>query len=94
MTPKELLELTGNDNPVLCTDGKFGMLLIRDCSNGLAGVQVHGEQEHRWISSACLTASSGGALRQINSPIKPPAATEILQAMLAMDWVARGGFTL
>jgi hypothetical protein len=91
MKTEDVMKLPGDNNPVLCTDGKFGMLLIYPGENGLCGVQVHGEELHRWIASADLTASEGGALRQIRSPQRPPAASDMVQTMLSMDWAARGG---
>lgn len=89
----EVMGLTGN-NPVLCTDGMFGMLLVFPNESGSCGVQVPGEESHRWIDAADLTASAGGALRQRGSPMFSPLAAlrdSAVQSMLYMDWKARGG---
>lgn len=64
MDAKDVTELPGNDSPVLCADGKMGMLILYPIHNDLCGVQVHGEEGIRWISCADLTASSEGALKQ------------------------------
>lgn len=94
MNKDQVLNLPGKDNPVLCADGKLGMLVIYpgDYSE-LCGVQVHGEEEHRWVAPGDLTASAGGALRQSGAPKMPPASAQddMLQMMLAMDWAQRGG---
>lgn len=94
MQNEEVMNLSGNNNPVLCADGKFGMLLIYPRTDGLCGVQVHGEEEHRWIAAADLTATDGGALRQAGSPQCPPRTSDMMQAMLSMDWASRGGICL
>ncbi|MFH2081444.1 MAG: hypothetical protein ABIK08_08150, partial [Pseudomonadota bacterium] len=93
MKKEEVMNLPGSDNPVLCADGKLGMLLIYPGEDGLCGVQVHGEEEHRWISVEDLTATDGGALRQAGAPAMPPATaqSDMVQMMLAMDWASRGG---
>lgn len=93
MQNEEVMNLPGKDNPVLCADGKLGMLLIYPGKDGLCGVQVHGEEEHRWIAADDLTASDGGALRQSGAPSMPPASAQhdFVQMMLAMDWAQRGG---
>jgi hypothetical protein len=71
------------------------MLLIypREGGDGLCGVQVHGEEEHRWIAAADLSASTDGALRQKGAPAAPPASaqSDFAQRMLAVDWTTRGG---
>lgn len=86
-------ELSGSDNPVLCADGKLGMLVIYPGNDGRCGVQVHGEAEHRWIAVTDLAASEGGALRQAGAPAMPPsiAQQDMSQLLLAVDWAARGG---
>ena len=93
MFAKDVINLPGGNNPVLCTDGKLGMLLICPGVDGICGVQVHGEDEHRWIAASDLTASEDGALRQVNAPTMPPpsAQSDLVQLMLAVDWVSRGG---
>ena len=93
MQNEEVMNLPGKDNPVLCADGKLGMLLIYPRTDGLCGVQVRGEEEHRWIAAADLTAGEGGALRQAGAPTLPPASAQqdMTQMLLAMDWASRGG---
>lgn len=95
MNREQVLNLPGNDNPVLCVDGKLGMLVVYPGKPGetRCGVQVHGENEHRWIEAADLTASEGGALRQAGAPKMPPASAQhdMAQMLLAMDWAQRGG---
>lgn len=97
MTNEEVAALPGANNPVLCTDGKLGMLLIRPDAEGACGVQVRGEDEHRWIAAADLTAGKGGALRQAGAPMAPLTSMvvaepgEAAQALLALDWACCGG---
>lgn len=93
MQNEDVMNLPGDNNPVLCADGKLGMLLIYPGADGKCGVQVHGEEEHRWIDAADLTAGAGGALRQAGAPEMPPASaqSDMMQMMLAMDWASRGG---
>lgn len=94
MNREDVMNLPGSDNPVLCADGKLGMLVLYPSNPGdCCGVQVQGEEEHRWIEAADLTASDGGALRQAGAPKMPPASAQqdIVQTMLAMDWAQRGG---
>ena len=93
MRNEDVMNLPGDNNPVLCADGKLGMLLLYPRIDDLCGVQVHGEEEHRWISSAHLMASEGGALRENGAPKMPPATAQAdpVQMMLAMDWAMRGG---
>lgn len=94
MQNEEVMSLPGKDNPVLCADGKFGMLLIYPGKDGMCGVQVHGEEEHRWIAATDLTTTDGGALRQAGSPQWPPGTGDMVQTMLSMDWASRGGSCL
>lgn len=93
MKTEDVIELPGGNNPVLCADGKLGMLLIYPGADGLCGVQVHGEEEHRWISAESLSASEGGALREAGAPKMPPATAQHdpAQMLLAIDWATRGG---
>lgn len=93
MKTDEVMNLIGRDNPVLCADGKLGMLVVYPRDDGRCGVQVHGEDEHRWIAVEDLTASKNGALRQVGAPAMPPASAQqdMVQMLLAVDWAARGG---
>lgn len=94
MLNEEVLSLPGDNNPVLCADGKLGMLLVYPTkTDGLCGVQVHGEELHRLIPSSHLSASTRGALRENGAPEMPPASAQEcpVQFMLAMDWAGRGG---
>ena len=92
----EVMDLPGDKNPVLCDDGTLGMLLIYPGKDGLCGVQVSGEEDHRWIAADDLTAGEGGALRQTGAPAMPPASAQadMVQRLLAMDWISRGGTPL
>ena len=63
----------GKDTPVLCADGKVGLLVefpLSDASTDLAGVGVPGEANIRWIPPQELHRA-GGALRQTGSPEYP-----------------------
>lgn len=91
MTDDDVMNLPGHDNPVLCTDGILGMLVVYPINGQPCGVQVPGEEEHRWIESGSLSAGAGGALRQAGAPTTPPPAISIEQVILSMDWTARGG---
>lgn len=93
MKTEDIFKLPGDNNPVLCTDGMLGMLLIYPKEDGLCGVQVQGEEEHRWIPAADLSASKDGALRQSGAPSMPPASAQadMGQLLLSMDWAMRGG---
>ena len=91
---QQVMDLPGKQNPVLCADGMLGMLLLYPNKPGDAcGIQVHGEEQHRWIQPFELTASAGGALRQDGAPAMPPASfqADMVQLMLAIDWALRGG---
>ena len=95
MTRDDLYDLPGTTPPVLLDDGKLGMLVLYPLPpKFLCGVQVPGEEEHRWIDPADLTATTGGALRQEGAPILPPQRVNALspsQALILMDWIDRGG---
>lgn len=93
MNYEDLANLQGTDNPVLCWDGKFGMLVVRDPDSEKCGVQVHGEEMHRWIQLGDLEASPRGALRQSGSPAQVPKSVQSdpVQMLLLMDWMTRGG---
>ncbi len=93
MRNEEVINLPGRNNPVLCKDGKLGMLLIYPGKDGLCGVQVGGEEDHRWIAAADLISGEGGALRQEGAPTMPLASAQqdMAQMLLAMDWASRGG---
>lgn len=95
MNREHVINLPGRDNPVLCADGKLGMLVLYPSQPGetRCGVQVPGEDEHRWIQAADLTASEGGALRQAGAPKMPPASAQhdMTQLLLVIDWAQRGG---
>lgn len=108
MRTDELLDLMlrpdiarGGDVPVLCADGRMGMLLLLPESgrdDDRCGVQVHGEPEHRRIPAADLFGNEQGALRERGAPLLPvnPArigdsTAAMVQVMLAADWAQRGG---
>ena len=63
----------GKDTPVLCADGKVGLLVespLGDAPTDLAGIGVPGEEDMRWIPPRELHRA-GGALRQTGSPEYP-----------------------
>jgi hypothetical protein len=93
MTRDDLYDLPGTTPPVLLDDGKLGMLVLYPLPpKFLCGVQVPGEEEHRWIDPADLTATTGGALRQEGAPVLPDkGGLSNDQALLLMDWIDRGG---
>lgn len=91
MKREDVMNLPGDKNPVLCADGKFGMLLIYPTVSDFCGVQVHGEDEHRWISAHDLTATTGGALWEMGAPNRRVTTVDSVQLLLSMDWEARGG---
>ena len=86
---EEMHNLEGSDNPVLCVDGKIGMLTVYPDSSGLCGIQVNGQEEHRWINVKDLRSSIGGAIWHVNSPALPPVPTDTVQVMMLMDWWSR-----
>ena len=97
MDQHHVMELPDNDNPVLCADGKLGMLVLRPTRPGdSCGVQVHGENEYRWILPSELTASLCGAVRQNGAPKAPPgsAQDDMVQLLLSLDWAQRGGLLI
>lgn len=95
MTRDELLSLPGGEPPCLCADGKLGMLTCFPGSDDRCGVQVHGENEHRWMTTADLSDEGGGALVQAGADLKAifsaalNPATDPVQKLLAMSWVER-----
>jgi hypothetical protein len=95
ISPKQVRSLWSQDSPVLCQDGKFGMLVIFPHDNESdCGVQVPGEENHRWISTSNLKSSEGGAIRQNGSKIAPVDQADMAQLLLAMDWMRRGGMSI
>lgn len=76
-----------SDEIVLCADGKLGMLLIRS-GDGMSGVQVPGEDSHRWIADTDFSGHEG-ALRQNGAPEFPPYSDDIMQLALLNNWVNR-----
>jgi hypothetical protein len=93
MTIDEVYDLPGTTPPVLLEDGKLGVLVIYPLRpKFLCGVQVPGEEEHRWVDPADLTATTGGALRQEGSPVLPDKGNlSKAQALLLIDWIGSGG---
>lgn len=91
MERESILKLPAHEPPVLCADGKMGMLTVFPGNEDRCGVQVHGELEHRWMTSADLDGSKDGALRQRGAPAMPTKSDDLVQLMLAMHWVELGG---
>ena len=63
----------GRHTPVLCVDGAVGMLVeypLRDAPGDLAGIEVPGETNLRWVAQRELHCA-GGALRQSGAPARP-----------------------
>jgi hypothetical protein len=87
MTEEEVMNIDGMDNPVLLADGMFGMLVIRPVHKGdLCGIQVFGEEDHRWINPAELVENENGSLQQSDKPINPQQDNiSLIQALLAMS---------
>lgn len=85
--------LIGKDLPVLCKDSMLGMLLLYREDDGMCGIQVHGEDEHRWIHISELAVNAGGAIRQTGAPGGPKVTmmTEGVQLLLSGDWIFLGG---
>ena len=92
MTPEEVRNLHGKDNPVLCKDGKLGQLIHYPLYDVNCGVQVPGENEARSIPASELHVGEFGALRQVGSPKHPPVecANDGAQLLLAMEWAQLG----
>lgn len=60
MTKEELYELDSH-TPVLCRDGRFGLLIqYPSKASGDCGIQVPGEENIRWIHRDSLTKRGGG----------------------------------
>ena len=87
MNVKDIMSLPGSDNPVLCADGKVGVLMHFPAQDGLCGVYVPGEGEARWIPAEELSASRFGALKHADAPSLPGAATGPAQEGLAQNWI-------
>ncbi len=85
MTRDEILNFPGHEPPVLCADGKVGLLTVFPGTSTQCGVQVHGEPEHRWLECGELHLSQHGALRQIGAP-ETPFGGDMVQEMLALSW--------
>jgi hypothetical protein len=95
VTRDEVMALPPGELPVLCEDGRMGLLTVWPGSGEPCGVQVHGERDHRWMTSAELVHLAGGALAQVNAPRKPaapkPGDDGLAQLLVAADWAKRGG---
>lgn len=48
--------------PVRLADGRFGLFLISANAEGECGIQVPGEEEHRWIPPDRLRVEGGGII--------------------------------
>lgn len=98
MTKDELLAMEEGPLVVLCKDGLLGLLLLYPTERSpLCGIQVSGEDLHRYVPLEELTGTREGALRQQGAPRFPPVAIankSLLQRMLAVSWATRGGLSL
>lgn len=88
MTTDEMLNIPGSNNPVLLKDGRFGMLVIYPTEETKAGIQVHGEDDLRWIAPEDLTCHGNGALKEKGEDVvmNPEG---LVQYMLSVDWESR-----
>ena len=94
MNKEEILDLPGTNNPVLCSDGMMGMLVVYPAHGDMCGIQVPGEPEHRWIHHLDLVLVGEEALRQKDAPQVPPISFDFPQAIIREDWVERSGTVL
>lgn len=90
----DIFNLPGKDYPVLLADGKIGMLVVFPSvgGDGLLGIQVPGEEEHRWVHHDAITANNAGPLhmRQAGANIPNVADPADPQHLLQLDWNTRG----
>ena len=94
MTLDDMLTLPGSSNPVLCKDGRVGILTLYPTPTDVTcGVQVDGEPEARMISCSDLFASPLGALRERGAPSLPTSRRNdsMLDSLLIVEWVDRDG---
>lgn len=81
-----------DDMPVLLIDGRIGLLVAYPSrSSSLCGIQVYGEETHRWLECSELEKSAFGALRQIGAtmPVNSIEVEEHGRAahlLLSMAW--------
>lgn len=65
MTKEECFELEGTPL-VLLKDKNVGMFLVYPIGTGdregICGIQVHGEEEHRWIHCSNIIKVGGGLI--------------------------------
>ena len=54
--------------PVILKDGKIGLLLLLPGDDDKVGIQVPGEDEHRWIHITQIERRGQSALAQIGAP--------------------------
>ena len=58
------MNLPGNDYPVLCNDGHFGMIIRYIKEENTCGIQVYGEDNIRWVNVDELFYMGSGVLFQ------------------------------
>lgn len=86
MTNDEVLKLEGHEPPVLLVDGEMGQLVIYPTiPEAPCGIQVHGEEEHRWISAAHLELDEHKRIRQ-RGATRPALKTDLLHMLLVEAW--------
>ena len=56
------------DPPVILKDGKIGLLLLLPGDDDKVGIQVPGEEEHRWIHISEIEERGKSALAEIGAP--------------------------
>lgn len=54
--------------PVILRDGKMGLLLLLPGEDEKVGIQVPGEDEHRWLPISEIEERGKGALAEIGAP--------------------------
>lgn len=67
MKKERFYELDKNP-PVILKGGKLGLLLLLPGDDGKVGVQVPGEDQHRWIDILEIEERGRSALAQIGAP--------------------------
>lgn len=67
---KERFYEIGNDVPFITRDGRMGLLVLLPGDDGKVGIQVPGEDEHRWIPIENIEerGAGKGPLAEIGAP--------------------------
>ena len=73
MTREELWNLPGGEPPVMLPDGSVGLLTVvpsQYSKDELCGIQVPGEESHRWYHRDSISKGPGYALVATGDPVK------------------------